>query len=104
MKTVKTSRATSPVTSAPERSTLSPRLAGVAELVACGKCDCEIAAELGLSEDTVGAYLKLIFQRFGVHTRTALAVRWLTEVQPEVATGPRTIPTNVGMARAGHTD
>src|SRR5437667_4615003 len=47
---------------------LPARQAEVADLVAHGLCDCEIAAELGVTENTVGSYLKLIFKRYGVHT------------------------------------
>jgi len=62
---------------------LPARQAEVADLVAHGLCDCEIAAELGVTENTVGSYLKLIFKRYGVHTRTALTARLLTEGDSE---------------------
>jgi DNA-binding NarL/FixJ family response regulator len=54
---------------------LPPRQQAVVELVCQGLTDKEIATELGLSEETVGWYLKRIFPKYGVHSRTALMVR-----------------------------
>jgi Bacterial regulatory proteins, luxR family len=48
-------------------------------LVAMGLTDKEVATELGIQEDTVGSYLKLIFRRYEVHSRTALLRRWLAD-------------------------
>jgi LuxR family quorum-sensing system transcriptional regulator CciR len=42
-----------------------------------GKSDWEIARILGLSEETVTQYLKRARQRYGVSSRTMLAVRTL---------------------------
>ena len=50
---------------------LTPRQAEVLRLVAEGKTDRQIAAELVLSEKTVGRHLQNIFARLGVSTRTA---------------------------------
>jgi DNA-binding NarL/FixJ family response regulator len=57
---------------------LTARQAEVLRLVAAGKSDRQIAAELVLSEKTVGRHLENIFARLGVSSRaaaTAIAVR-----------------------------
>lgn len=54
---------------------LSPRQREVAQAVARGLSNAEIAAELGLTEGTVKAYLKDIFRSVGVSSRTQLALR-----------------------------
>jgi DNA-binding NarL/FixJ family response regulator len=43
----------------------------VLELLATGKRNKEIAAELGISSDTASAHVKSIFLKFNVHDRTA---------------------------------
>jgi len=43
----------------------------VLELLATGKRNKEIAAELGISSDTARAHVKSIFVKFNVHDRTA---------------------------------
>jgi DNA-binding NarL/FixJ family response regulator len=43
----------------------------VLQLLATGKRNKEIAAELGISGDTASAHIKSIFQKFDVHDRTA---------------------------------
>jgi len=43
----------------------------VLQLLATGKRNKEIAAELGISNDTASAHIKSIFLKFGVHDRTA---------------------------------
>jgi DNA-binding NarL/FixJ family response regulator len=61
---------------------LTARQAEVLRLVAEGKTDRQIAAELVLSEKTVGRHLQNIFARLRVSTRaaaTAIAVRGSTE-------------------------
>lgn len=45
----------------------------MADLVARGLCDREIGRALGLSEKTAGSYLKIIYERYHVHTRAALS-------------------------------
>jgi DNA-binding NarL/FixJ family response regulator len=60
------------------RAGLTPRQAEVLRLVAQGKTDRQIAAELVLSEKTVGRHLENIFTRLGVSSRataTVVAVR-----------------------------
>lgn len=58
-----------------EQRALQPSLTGrelqVLELLATGKRNKEIAAELGISGDTASAHVKSIFVKFNVHDRTA---------------------------------
>lgn len=56
-----------------ERHRLSRRQAQVVALVAQGLTDKEVAAELGLSEHTIGRHMHVIFTKIAVHSRTALA-------------------------------
>jgi DNA-binding CsgD family transcriptional regulator len=56
---------------------LSPRERDVLALVAEGKTNGEVGAALGLSPRTVGKHLEHVFEKFGVHTRTAAAAVWL---------------------------
>lgn len=51
---------------------LSKREADVVEELVCGSTDKEIAAKLGISVETVRAYLKSIRAKLGVSTRTAI--------------------------------
>ena len=53
---------------------LTARQAEVLRLVADGKTDRQIAAELVLSEKTVGRHLENIFARLGVSSRAAATV------------------------------
>jgi DNA-binding CsgD family transcriptional regulator len=50
---------------------LAPREVDVLRLVAIGSSNVEIAAELGLSPQTVKAYLRSSMRKLGVHNRTA---------------------------------
>jgi DNA-binding NarL/FixJ family response regulator len=52
---------------------LSPREVEVLRLVAVGKSNPEIAAQLVLSEKTVARHLSNIFTKLGVGSRTAAA-------------------------------
>lgn len=52
-------------------TSLTPREVDVLRLVAVGAANREIAAELGLSTETVKAYLKGAMRKLGVHNRTA---------------------------------
>jgi DNA-binding CsgD family transcriptional regulator len=56
---------------------LSPRERDVLALVAEGKTNGEVGSALGLSPRTVGKHLEHVFEKFGVHTRTAAAAIWL---------------------------
>ncbi len=49
----------------------------VAEWLSAGKTDRDIAAILGCSHRTVQKHLQRIYDKLGVETRTAAALRWL---------------------------
>jgi DNA-binding CsgD family transcriptional regulator len=59
------------MTNAPVRIRLTRRQAEVLRLVAAGKTDRQIAAELVLSEKTIGRHLEDIYARLGVSSRAA---------------------------------
>ena len=52
---------------------MTPRQAEVLHWIAEGKTNAEIATILGCSVETVKNHVKQIFQRLGVHSRTAAA-------------------------------
>ena len=54
---------------------LTAREREILALVAAGKTNAEIAAVLAISPRTVQKHLEHIFQKLGVETRTAAAVR-----------------------------
>lgn len=58
---------------APEEYGLTPRQFEIAQLVAAGATNREVAALLGISEHTVNTHLRVAFSRLGVTRRTALA-------------------------------
>lgn len=53
--------------------TLSPRQRQVAEIVARGLSNNEVASRLGISPRTVDSYLRTVFKNLNVHSRTELA-------------------------------
>ena len=55
---------------------LTPRQCEIAELVARGCRNWQVAQLLGLSENTVVNHLTTIYDKLGIGTRTELAVRW----------------------------
>lgn len=57
---------------------LTDRESEVLLWVSQGKTDTEIGTILGLSPKTVGKHLERIYQKLGVETRTAAAMRVLT--------------------------
>lgn len=54
---------------------LSSREREVACLLACGRAPKEIAAQLGLSPNTVRNHVKSVFTKLGVHSRVELVLR-----------------------------
>jgi DNA-binding CsgD family transcriptional regulator len=56
---------------------LTPKQRDVLTLVALGLGNREVAACLGLGENTVRAHMRDICKRLGVSNRTAAAVWWL---------------------------
>jgi DNA-binding CsgD family transcriptional regulator len=72
-------------------SALSPRERDVADHVAAGKTNREIAAALFLSEKTVENHLSRIYSKLEVHSRAALAAIAAREgAGPDVAHAPPT--------------
>jgi DNA-binding CsgD family transcriptional regulator len=56
---------------------LSPRQRQTLQLLLAGKSEKEIAAQLGLSHNTVHHYVKAIHRHFGVSSRSELLARWV---------------------------
>jgi DNA-binding NarL/FixJ family response regulator len=67
---------------APSGSDLTPTERQVAELVAEGRSNKEVAAALVVSPKTVDGHLSNIYAKLGIHSRTQLARRIAAE-QPE---------------------
>lgn len=70
---------------APERADKASRVltrkqVSVLEELVAGRSNKEIAARLGISDDTVGSHLKEIFNRLGARNRTEAVVRYLEMV------------------------
>ena len=73
----------------PVLARLSPREHDVVRLVAAGRTNDEIGADLGIGSKTVETHLARLFERLGVASRTELAIRavregWL-DVPPSVS-------------------
>lgn len=64
------------VPSGPTSHALPPSLARVADEIARGLTDKEIAQTLGMSVATVRTYVQRIYARLGVHSRVELARAW----------------------------
>jgi DNA-binding CsgD family transcriptional regulator len=66
---------------------VTPQQTRIAELVALGKTNRQIAVALGCSPRTVGNTLSMLYARLGISTRAELAVRMVS--RPEAAgSGP----------------
>ena len=59
---------------------LTRKQVAVLEELVAGRSNKEIAARLGISDDTVGSHLKEIFNRLGARNRTEAVVRYLEMV------------------------
>ena len=55
---------------------MTPRRREVAELLAAGRTNKEIAAALGVSVLTVKAHVAAVLRALGCETRTEAAVKW----------------------------
>lgn len=56
---------------------LTPRQRQIAALLAEGCSNLNVAAQLGISEQTVAVHVRAIYRKLGVHSRVELARRWL---------------------------
>lgn len=74
------------------RATLTPREAEIAELVARGRSNREVASSLFVSVKLVEKQLSSIYRKFGVRSRTQLAGRVLARVADVASDGP--VPEN----------
>lgn len=72
---------------------LSPSERRVAELVAEGRKNREIAAMLFIGERTVASHLTHVYAKLGVRSRTELARRLSSEA-PTIVVGPGKVPTS----------
>ena len=66
----------------PVSTRLTARERQIAELVALGKKNAEVGAELWITENSVKQALKKIFRKLGVSSRTQMARQLLEEKQP----------------------
>jgi DNA-binding NarL/FixJ family response regulator len=66
----------------PEPVRLSQRETAVAQLIAEGLANKEIADRLGISTETVRGHLKNIYDKLHVRSRTEAAVKYLDSVRP----------------------
>ena len=67
----------------PELVRLSQRETDVAQLIAEGLANKEIADRLGISTETVRGHLKNIYEKLHVRSRTEAAVKYLDFVRPQ---------------------
>jgi DNA-binding NarL/FixJ family response regulator len=68
---------------------LSPREREVLDYLARGYLYKEIAAELAISYDTVHTYVRRIYEKLQVHSRTEAVAKHLTRTAVRPASGPR---------------
>ena len=71
----------------PEDAQLSPRLQQVLDLLLDGLSEKQIAKEIQLSQHTVHVYVKGVYRRLGVNSRTQLATRCLQRNAASRSTG-----------------
>jgi len=69
-------------------SKLTPREAGILELVLAGYTNKAIAAQMFISEKTVEFHLSHIYMKIGVHTRVLAGVWALQHMQTETREFP----------------
>lgn len=61
------------------KDALSPRELAIAEAVAAGKRNRDIAAEVGMTEGSIKVYLHRVYEKLGIDNRTELAVMVLNQ-------------------------
>ena len=61
----------------PDGVPLSPRQRQTLQLLLAGNSEKEIAAQMGLSHNTVHHYVKALHRHFGVSSRSELLARWV---------------------------
>lgn len=66
------------------RIEFAPRQREILALVAEGFADKEIAVELGVSARTVRTHLERLYQRYGLHSRSAAVALWMRSGSPGV--------------------
>jgi DNA-binding NarL/FixJ family response regulator len=66
----------------PELDSLSERQLSILQLIAQGLRDVDIARELDISEETVGTYLRRLYKKLHVHTRSQAVAKLLTPGNP----------------------
>ena len=81
----------------PELASLTPRELQVANLVAQGISDAQVAAALGLSVWTVRSHLTHSYQKLGIANRTALAL--FMSRQASLGVPSESLSVNAGTAR-----
>jgi len=62
----------------------APRQREILALVAEGMADKEIAVKLGVSARTVRTHLERLYQRYGLHSRSAAVALWLRNGAPGI--------------------
>ncbi|HET7013898.1 MAG TPA: helix-turn-helix transcriptional regulator [Streptosporangiaceae bacterium] len=62
----------------------APRQREILALVAEGMADKEIAVKLGVSARTVRTHLERLYQRYGLHSRSAAVALWLRSGAPGI--------------------
>jgi DNA-binding CsgD family transcriptional regulator len=64
------------------RIEFAPRQREILALVAEGLADKEIAVKLGVSARTVRTHLERLYQRYGLHSRSAAVALWMRSGSP----------------------
>lgn len=78
---------------------LTPQEHAVADLVAQGKSNREVADELFVSPKTVQYHLTSVYAKLGIRSRTELAARWGEAATRDAATPPRPPPPSTAETR-----
>jgi DNA-binding CsgD family transcriptional regulator/uncharacterized protein YkwD len=82
---------------------MTPRQAQIVDLVADGLSDKQIAAQLGLAQNTVRTHLQRLFRDCGLHNRAEAAARWIQLRDAELqarAPSPPVVPPRPAPGRS----